>query len=79
MCVKLFRLHFPITVKRNRIKFGMVIAPDSGSLSPNLGEDSYCTFGVINMFAWLHSKYTCMVKVVTPYTCVHKVFDFISP
>ena len=38
-----------ITVQRNRIKFGSVIAHDSGSLSPKLGLRSSFSVGVMKV------------------------------
>ena len=53
------------------MKFGCIIAPNSGSLNPNVGPGSSFSFGVINTFVRLHTKCTCTVKVVV-YTGAHK-------
>ena len=51
-CVwKYFDIHFSVTVERNRIKVGNIIAPLSGSLHPKLGLRSSYRFGVMNTFA----------------------------
>ena len=45
----------PQPSSKNRIKFGMIIAPDCGSLRPSLNVDgvySFFWFGVISIFAW---------------------------
>ena len=60
------------------MKFGSIIAPNSGSLNLNVGLGSSYSFGVINTFVRLHSKCTCAVKVVA-LTLVCIAFDAISP
>ena len=49
------------------------MALDSVSFSLNFGQSTSFCFGIINPLALSHSKCTCMVKVVTAYTCMHKM------
>ena len=74
MCAKTFRLGFHVTVERNQNKLGKIIAPNSGSLPPKLGLGSSFDFGVMNIFAWPHSKMYTNGKGRYHYTCVHKIF-----
>ena len=52
--------------QENQIKYGMIIAPYSGNVSPMLCLGGSYSFGVINILAWPHSKCSRMVKVVIP-------------
>ena len=64
LCVLIFRPYFSITVQLNQIKLGTLLVPNSGNLSPNFCGSSSFWFGVIDIYAWPHTKCACMVKVV---------------
>ena len=49
VCWEMFLLHFSITVQRNHMRFGGIVAPNSGCLSPTLGLCSSFTFGVVSV------------------------------
>ena len=78
LCVQLFRLHFSTSVLRNEIKFGLVLAPNSVGLGPNMGLGGSCSLSVISTFTWHHSKCTPMVKVVTAHVCAQSVLRSFS-
>ena len=46
VCLEIFRWHFSITVQRNHMRFGGIVAPNSGCLRLSLGLCSLFTFGV---------------------------------
>ena len=60
------------------MKFGCIIAPNSGSLYPYVGLGSSFRFGAINTFVRLHTKCTCTVKVVTHTLVWRQRFDYSS-
>ena len=49
VCWEMFCRHFSITVKRNRMRFGGIVAPNSGSLSLTWGPGSSFSFGVVSV------------------------------
>ena len=50
---------FSVTMERNEMKFGGIIAPNSGSLNLNWGPCSSCGFGVVNV---LLSRFDVLFK-----------------
>ena len=46
---KMFRRHFFITVQRIHMRFGGIVAPNSGSLSLTLGACSSFSLGVVSV------------------------------
>ena len=57
VCWEMFRWHFSITVQRNHMTFGGIVAPISGCLSLTLGLYSSLSFGVVSV---LHLQYIYM-------------------
>ena len=47
--LEMFQWHFSITVQRNLMKFGGIVAPNSGCLSLTLGPCSSFGFGVVSV------------------------------
>ena len=63
VCWEMFRRHFSITVQRNRIRFGGIIAPNSGCLSLTLEPCSSFSFGVVSvLLSRFDSPFKCTVK-----------------
>ena len=58
-----FRWHFSITVQRNDMRFGGIVAPNSGCLSLTLGPCSSFGFGVVSvLLSRFHSLFKCTVN-----------------
>ena len=51
VCWEMFGWHFSITVQRNHMRFGGIVAPDSGCLSLTLGLCSSFSFGVVSVLS----------------------------
>ena len=47
--LEMFRRNFSITVQRNRMRFGSIVAPNSGCLSLTLGLCSSFSFGGVSV------------------------------
>ena len=47
--LEMFRRHFSITVQRNHMRFGGIVASNSGCLSLTLGPCSSFGFGVVSI------------------------------
>ena len=47
--LEMFRRHFSITVQRNHMRFGGIVAPNSACLSLTLGLYSSFSFGVVSV------------------------------
>ena len=47
--LEMFRRHLSITVQRNHMRFGGIVAPNSGCLSLTLGACSSFGFGVVSV------------------------------
>ena len=63
VCWEMFRRHFSITVQRNRMRFGGIVAPNSGSLSLTLGPCSSFSFGVVSvLLSRFDSLFKCTVN-----------------
>ena len=63
VCWELFGWHFSITVQRNRMIFGGILAPNSGSLSLTLGICSSFSFGVVSvLLSRLDAPFKCTVN-----------------
>ena len=59
----MFQRHFSITVQRNHMKFGGIIAPNSGSLNLILGRCSSFSFGVVSvLLSRFDSLFKCTVN-----------------
>ena len=59
----MFQRHFSITVQRNHMKFGGIIAPNSGSLNLILGPCSSFSFGVVSvLLSRFDSLFKCTVN-----------------
>ena len=58
---KMFRRHFSLTVQRNRIRFGGIVAPNTSCLSLTLGPCSSFTFGVVSV---LLSRFDSLFKCI---------------
>ena len=66
---KMFRRHFSVTVQRNHMRVGGIVAPNSGSLSLTLGPCSSFSFGVVSvLLSRLDSLFKCTVN--KPLVCV---------
>ena len=59
MHAKMFQRHFSITMQRNRMKFGGIVAPNSGSLNLTLEPCSSFSFGVVSV---LLSRFDSLFK-----------------
>ena len=59
VCWEIFRRHFSITVQRNDMRFGGIVAPNSGCLSLTLGLCSSFSFGVVSV---LRSRFDSLFK-----------------
>ena len=60
---KMFRRHFSITMQRNRMKFGGIIAPNSGCLTLTLELCSFFRFGVVSVLLFRYdSLFKCTVN-----------------
>ena len=46
---KMFRRHFSMTVQRNRMRFGGIVAPNRGNVSLTLGPCSSFSFGLVSV------------------------------
>ena len=63
VCWEIFRRHFSITVQRNGMRFGGIVAPNSGCLSLTLGPCSSFSFGVvIVLLSRFDSLFKCTVN-----------------
>ena len=49
VCWEMFRWYFSITVQRNHMTFGGIVAPNSGCLSLTLGLCSTFSLGVVSV------------------------------
>ena len=49
VCWEMFPRHFSITVQRNHMRFGGIVAPNSDCLSLTLGPCSSFEFGVVSV------------------------------
>ena len=49
VCWEMFRRHFSITVQRNDMRFGGIVASSSGCLSLTLGPCSSFSFGLVSV------------------------------
>ena len=59
----MFQRHFSITVQRNHMKFGGIIAPNRGSLNLILGPCSSFSFGVVSvLLSRFDSLFKCTVN-----------------
>ena len=60
---KMFRQHFSITVQRNPMRFGGIVAPSSGCLSLTLGPCSSFSFEVVSvLLSRFDSLFKCTVN-----------------
>ena len=60
VCWEMFRRHFSITVQRNHMRFGGIVAPNSGYLSLTLGPCSSFGFGVVSvLFSRFDAPFKC--------------------
>ena len=63
VCWEMLRRRFSITVQRNDIRFGGIIAPNSGCLSLTLGPCSSFSFGVVSvLLSRFDSLFKCTVN-----------------
>ena len=62
VCWGMFRRHFSITVQRNHMRFGGIVAPNSVYLSLTLGPCSSFSFGVVSvLLSRFGSLFKCTV------------------
>ena len=63
VCWEMVRRHFSITVQRNRMRFGGIVVPTSGSLSLTLEPCSSFSFGVVSvLLSRFDSLFKCTVN-----------------
>ena len=63
VCWEMLRRHFSITVQRNDISFGRIVAPNSGCLCLSLGPCSSISFGVVSvLLSRFDSLFKCTVN-----------------
>ena len=63
VCWEMFRRHFSIIVQRNRMRFGGIGAPNSGSLSLTLGPCSSFSLDVVSvLLSRFDSLFKCTVN-----------------
>ena len=60
--LEMFQRHFSITMLRNHMRFGGIVAPNSGCLNPTLGPCSSFGFGVVSV---LLSRFDAPFKCTT--------------
>ena len=63
VCWEMFGWHFSITVHRNHMIFGAIVAPNVGCLSLTLGICSSFSFGVVSVLpSRLDAPFKCTVN-----------------
>ena len=63
VCWEMFRRHFSITVQQNDMRFGGIVAPNSGCLSLTLGPCSSFNFDVVSvLLSRFDSLFKCTVN-----------------
>ena len=63
VCWEMFGWHFSITVQRNHMRFGGIVAPNSGCLSLTLGLCSSFSFGVVSVLpSRFDAPFKCIVN-----------------
>ena len=63
LCWEMFCWHFSITVQRNHMTFGGIVAPNSGCLSLTLGLCSSFSFGVVSvLLSRFDAPFKCTVN-----------------
>ena len=63
VCWEVFGWHFSITVLRNHMIFGGIVAPDSGCLSLTLGLCSSFSFGMVSvLLSRFDAPFKCTVN-----------------
>ena len=61
--LEMFRRHFSITVQRNHMRFGGIVAPNSGCLILTLGLCSSFSFGVVSvLLSRFDATFKCTVN-----------------
>ena len=64
VCWELFGWHFSITVHRNDMIFGDIVAPNGGCLSLTLGLCSSFSFGVVSvLLSRFDALFKCTVNI----------------
>ena len=63
VCWEMFVWHFSITVQRNHMRFGRIVAPNSGCLSLTLELCSSFSFGVVSvLLSRFDAPFKCTVN-----------------
>ena len=63
VCWEMFRRYFSITMQRNDMRFGGIVAPNSGCFRLTLGPCSSFSFGVVSvLLSRFDSLFKCTVN-----------------